>query len=153
VKIRGKQGQYEVVSVYELPWPDNLFKGCALRDALRERHPDLDRLDDDARQRAVREFVESQASPVLGECPYHAGNPERAAALAVRLMHDGIAAKGMAAISDASANETVEVQAFVNSLFREPITWRRGQPQLTDGPHRVCALKLADAAAVPVRVS
>ncbi|WTW91931.1 hypothetical protein OG216_00350 [Streptomycetaceae bacterium NBC_01309] len=44
---------------------------------------------------------------------------------------------------------TPEQHVWLASLFTDPVLWNDGQGNFTNGQHRTCALRAADAPAVP----
>jgi hypothetical protein len=133
-----------VVAVAELPWPHHPFR-CAHA----ERFSDLEQLyPPGARETgAVGAHWHTTLTPTdYAGCGYHAADWNTAAHAAVQIAQAGIPTS-LAALR--AAIETLgvpdETAAAALSLFTDPIGWSPGTPQVTNGQHRVCALRASGA--------
>jgi hypothetical protein len=135
------------VPVSALPWPHRLSR-CAhagrVGDIART-YPDADGAD----QVAHAELFTLLTPADMAACPYHQANWAAIAAAAVQLAsEDSQQAARTRAQTWPGLSESD--RKGLASLFREPVRWDDGDNLLTNGQHRLCALRAAGAAACPV---
>lgn len=136
--------QLREVLVVDLPWPYRPFR-CAY-------YPRVKWLLD------AEEPGDAQAASYCGEmltrltpeevagCPFHTVDWRRAADLAVSLHRAGVkpGTEGFDASALTGGAGEGELSA-IRSFWTEPISWQRGQASVSNGQHRICALKLSGA--------
>ena len=132
-----------MVPVELLPWPHNPFK-CGLRGQLLQMYPDFEQLEDAERQHAFQQFISTRDAADFVACSYHDGEQPRAAAVAAQLLNDGVDCESRWDVADALPNERPEFITMVCDFFSHAaIRWDGQSSQLSNGQHRVCALKVA----------
>ncbi|MFF4531665.1 hypothetical protein ACFY1P_20635 [Streptomyces sp. NPDC001407] len=138
------------VAASGLPWPHFLFKcphGGRAKD-LQRTYPETS----GSRQAAHAELFAALRPEEFAACPYHQADDWKAIAQAV-LAHaeaeqagDEDGAEELYAMEHLSERDRAWAQAMVADL----IWWDEGQRQLTNGQHRLCALRAAGVNTVPV---
>jgi len=133
----------QIVPVAELPWAWNPFK-CAHRAKFCAALPaDLEA---DQRPPYFAAMVQGLTQPELEACPYHNCDWALAAAMTVWCFQYRVDPHGEQ-VSKRVAEQGggwPELKA-ISSLFLRPIVWSPQSPTVSDGQHRVCALKVAGA--------
>lgn len=141
----GRLAEMEVVAVSELPWAHKLSK-CAhaerfdLIDELYEEGPGENGA-------TGAHFFLSLGEEELAGCEYHRRNWISIAAASVELL-ERLDPKCSYEEVLAAASELLppgEDREELCFLFSDPINWSPGEPRLTNGQHRTCALKAAGA--------
>jgi hypothetical protein len=136
-----------VVPLSVLPWPHNLSE-CAYAGrvgGIARTYPDVGGAD----QVAHAELFTRLTPADMAACPYHQADWAAIAAAAVQLAgEDSLETARDRAESWPGMSEG-DRRGLV-SLFWEPVSWDDGDDGLTNGQHRLCALRAAGAAACPV---
>jgi hypothetical protein len=156
----GEPVRWSVVPIDELPYQHLPFK-CDLRAdwaaALAEEHPDPGHEPWEDRVAFSARWFPQRTAAELARCSYHGLTDWRLAAeLACEAVTAAIAAaagspevvpRSHILVDQVPAAAAVGVEAL---LFSVPILWSPGSPTVDDGQHRICALRGAGAANVPV---
>jgi hypothetical protein len=128
------------VPLAALPWPHN--QTCPLAEFV-----NADVLSRIGRQAAhATAFLSDEGRRVMASCEYHQADWR----LIVRIMHEAVGTppdfediydklRGHSKYADLSDQET----RFLHSLIEPPIRWGDGSEGLTNGQHRLCALRAA----------
>ena len=131
------------VSVADIPAPVHLFK-CPHEERLGQLHE----LDKETRCRAWDEFATGLTDEDLARCEYHQADWQKVAALSVavlaRMQAGQRRGKALRVICRKYLLEDRD-QLALCFLFHDPISWGFGAPELANGQHRVCALKMSRA--------
>jgi hypothetical protein len=129
------------VPLSALPWPWRMAR-CGLGHVAElERTPGMD--DHAAHAAAFRSPVGRAA---MATCEYHDVDWPRLLRIA-RQSPDGTRAMGHREFPTLTSRE----QRWLAGLIDSPITWNDGDGNLTDGQHRLCALRAAGVDRCPVR--
>jgi hypothetical protein len=132
---------FSIVAVEELPWPHNPYK-CGLFHEFSREKPMVARRGDATVQAAFARFVGRLSPEDLRRCPYHQADWSRAAELAVQLLERGVMVTSLWGVEDALPHETEAMHTMVRGFFGyDAVRWDPSSPTLTNGQHRVCALK------------
>lgn len=128
--------------VEDLPFPHHLFK-CLYKARFEEL---MTRFEEPGR--AGQEFIARLTLEEASRCPYHQVDWPTIARLSIAVLariQEG--QRRDLAIREISRrfHLTNRDQAELLSLFIDPISWGFGSPQLSNGQHRVCAMKKAGA--------
>jgi hypothetical protein len=130
--------------VEDLPWPFKPFR-CLhyprVRWLLEAEEPDT------ASAATLSSAMLRRLTPEeVNACPYHSADWRLAAELSVSLHRDGLRPGTNAFEKAALAGGAEEDELWaIRSFWTEPISWQRGQASVTNGQHRICALKLSGA--------
>jgi hypothetical protein len=132
-----------IADVASMPWPRNLFN-CEWRD----RAGAVEDLDLGASQVAMRSMVLGLTARELVACPYHRPDWRRAADAAVTLVEQTgqLVEEDLRRTARGMDGETAWA---LYSFVGQPIIWNGGD-ELSNGQHRVCAMKLAGASCCPI---
>jgi hypothetical protein len=133
---------FEVVLVADIPWPHSPFK-CRHRDRFDAMSGPRARQDWREGQQSFKAFFATLTDGDADACEYHQVDWSTAAGIAVEILRENTAAFDWITVEEmtrARADEDPIVGA-VSSIFSEPIRWSRSEGVLTNGQHRVCALR------------
>ncbi|RLU82519.1 hypothetical protein CTZ27_29765 [Streptomyces griseocarneus] len=147
--LEGNSGVRPVAAA-ALPWPHYLFK-CAFADrakALNDTYPDTP----DAAQAAHADLFAQLRPDEFASCPYHQADDWPAIARAV-LAHaeaeqigDEERARELSAMEDLSERD----RHWAHRMLTDRIRWDEDLSRLTNGQHRVCAMRAAGVEILPV---
>lgn len=137
------------VSAAELPWPHSLFK-CPYA----ERGKDIARTYPGGRradQTAHAELFAGLTEEEFAACPYHRGDwPAIAeAVLAFAEVNEDEEPERASALY-AMEHLSPRDREWAQRMLSDHIWWEEGSTSLTNGQHRVCAMRQASVARVPV---
>ncbi|MEU4229624.1 hypothetical protein AB0F17_35455 [Nonomuraea sp. NPDC026600] len=140
-----------LVPLSSLPWPHGLFK-CAHAPAgerLARGYPH-DKHSDGASQAAHAELFTQLSAQDFAACPYHQANwpligeiARRAVAGPERDWRDALTPADTASL-------TRQDEHWLDSFEIDPIAWDDGHDSITNGQHRLCALRAAGVLTCPV---
>lgn len=148
--LHGVSGM-RMVPLPELPWPHDLFK-CPHR----ERAKELARTYNDGErgtQVAHAELFTELTEPDFSACAYH--QADWPAIVAVAQHHAELEAESPqddAALAKVYAAEhlSVDDRQWAQDLIHDHLWWDQGAKSLTNGQHRLCAMRAANLPYVPV---
>ncbi|WP_371484793.1 hypothetical protein [Kitasatospora sp. NBC_00315] len=147
--MRGTSG-VRPVPVAALPWPSRLHK-CLYEQrgkAIAETYPDAD----GARQAASAEQFATTTPAEFAACPYHQGDDWTAIADTALTVARALTEAERDAADDKVHKLTERDQQWALALASpgRAINWDDGDTFLTDGQHRLCALRAAGVTSIPV---
>jgi hypothetical protein len=129
------------VKVADVPPPHHLFK-CPHEERLGQ----LSDLEGEVHRQAWGVFAASLTSDDLRRCGYHDADWRKIAALSIVVLariQDGQRCHAALRRIRRRYELSEEDGRALWSLFTDPIIWSFDSPELANGQHRVCALKLA----------
>ncbi|HUR03169.1 MAG TPA: hypothetical protein VM347_11555 [Nonomuraea sp.] len=140
-----------LVPLSSLPWPHGLFK-CAHAPAderLARGYP-RDKNSDSASQAAHAELFTQLSAHDFAACPYHQANWPLIGEIARRAVA-GPERDWRDALTPAdTARLTPQDEHWLDSFEIDPIAWDDGHDSITNGQHRLCALRAAGVLICPV---
>lgn len=98
---------------------------------------------------AAQLFLELTEEEGFTACPYHQGRWAKVGEIAQQLLAAGDWRQAWTDL-DVDGSLEREDRRWLDSLFRDPIRWDEGKPNLINGRHRLCALRAAGVSACPV---
>ncbi|MEU4574661.1 hypothetical protein [Nonomuraea sp. NPDC023979] len=140
-----------LVPLSSLPWPHGLFK-CAHAPAAQRltRGYPSDKHSDRASQAAHAELFTQLSADDFAACPYHQANWPLIGEIARRAVA-GPERDWSSALTPAEADRlTAQDKRWLGSFAFDPINWDDGHNAITNGQHRLCALRAAGILACPV---
>lgn len=137
------------VPLAALPWPHRQFT-CEHRERIRaiaKTYPDDDPAGGHTGQTATAEAFDELTAADFAACHYHRAGWANIGAIALEVVESG-----SEALEKIEGDERLgdEDRVWLASLFTDPICWDDGGGSLTNGQHRLCALRAAGVPACPV---
>ncbi|MFI7135796.1 hypothetical protein ACIBQ1_59835 [Nonomuraea sp. NPDC050153] len=140
-----------LVPLSSLPWPHGLFKCAhAPTGARLARGYPRDKDSDGASQAAHAELFTQLSAQDFAACPYHQANWPLIGEIARRAVV-GPEREWRSALIPADTDQlTRQDERWLNSFEIDPINWDDGHDAITNGQHRLCALRAAGVLTCPV---
>lgn len=156
--FHGRDG-VRLVPLSQLPWPHLLGK-CDLRARIGQvartypartsrNRQGLNRIT--GNQAAAAEAFADMTRADFATCQYHQANWPLIGAIAQELVQQGlIDSTGIAEHTQTDERLTDQDRYWLHWLFTDPISWNDGDSNITNGQHRICALRAAGLESCPV---